>query len=171
MEFRTKSRHETPVTPRTPRDQSQYVSPFTIHPRKSSTQPSSSTHEVISLLEDLKQHILLLEDGPIMTMSPVQQVTFIDKRNLLVPPVPQEDENVHQKAPQTEPIESTPIPQDKGPYPKSTPEVHASISQPQDKSKDPVTEASDDDEETEEEMDPAQFRLAMRRPGSSKIII
>ena len=73
LESRTESRHETPVTPRTPRDQSKFVSPFTIHPRKSSTQPSSSNSEVISLFENLKQHVLLLEDGLIMTMSPEQQ--------------------------------------------------------------------------------------------------
>ena len=54
LEFRTKSRHETPVTSRPPKYQSQFVLPFTIHPRRSSTQPSSSNHEVISLLKKLK---------------------------------------------------------------------------------------------------------------------
>ena len=49
-----------------------------------------------------------------MTMSPEQQATFIDKRNLLVPSVPQEDVNVHQKESRTEPTEPTPVPQDKG---------------------------------------------------------
>ena len=104
-----------------------------------------------------------------MTISPEQQATFINKRNLLVPPVPQEDENVHQKESQTK---STPVPQDKGSQLESTLEVLVSSSQPQDKGKAPITEASDDDDdETEEEMDPAQFRLARRRPGSSKITI
>mgnify|MGYP004719311009 CR=1 FL=1 len=86
-----------------------------------------------------------------------------------MPPVPQEDENVHQKEFQTK---STPVPQDKEPQPKSTPEIHTSSSQPQDKDKTPATEASDeDDEETKEKVDPAQFRLARRRTGSSKITI
>ena len=86
-----------------------------------------------------------------------------------MPSVPQEDENVHQKEPRTE---SASIPQDKGPQTESTPEAHASSSQLQDKGKTLVTEASDDDdEETEDEVDPAQFRLARRRPGSSKITI
>ena len=108
---------------------------------ESSTQPSSSKSEVISLLEDLKQHILLLEDGLMMTISPEQQATFIDKKNLLVPPIPQEDEIVHQKEPRTEPSEHTP-------HTEPTLEVHASSSQPQDKGKAPATEDSDDDEET-----------------------
>ena len=100
-----------------------------------------------------------------MTMSSELQATFIDKKNLLVPPIPQEDENVHQKEPRIEPTEQTP-------HTESTPEVRASSSQPQDKGKAPENEDNDDDEETEEEeMDPAQFRLARRRPGSSKIII
>ena len=86
-----------------------------------------------------------------------------------MPPDPQENENVHQKEFRTE---STPVLQDKGLQAESTPEVHASISQPQDKGKTPATEASDDDDEkTEEEVDNAQFRLAKRRPGSSKITI
>ena len=88
-----------------------------------------------------------------MTMSPEQQATFIDKRNLLVPPVPQEDEIVHQMESRTEP---TPVPQDKGPQTESTPKVHAPNSQPQDKGKASATEVSDDDDkETENEMDPA----------------
>ena len=168
LEFRTKSRHETPVTPRTPRDQSKFVSPFTIHPRKSSAQPSSSNSEVISLLEDLKQHILLLKDGLMMTMSLEQQTIFIDKKNMLVPPISQEDENVHQEEPRTEPTEPT----EQTPHTEPTSEIHVSSSQPLDKGKRPTTEDSDDDEETEEkEVDPAQFRLTRRRPGSSKITI
>ena len=127
MKFRTKSHHETPVTPKLPRDQSQYVSPFFIHPRKSSTQPTSSNHEVVSLLEELKQHILLLEDGLMVTMPSEQQATFLDKRNLFMPRVLQNDEHVHQKEPHTE---STPVPQDKMPQTESTPEVHVSSSQP-----------------------------------------
>ncbi|XP_027168756.1 nucleolar and coiled-body phosphoprotein 1-like [Coffea eugenioides] len=120
-ESRRKNFHETPVTPRTPRDQSDFVSPFTIHPRKSASRSFASNSEVISLLEDLKQHVLLIEEGP------------------------------------TTGAETT----------------LASSSQPKDKSKAPTTEESDEDsdEETEEEEDPAQYRLARRRPGSSKITI
>nr|XP_027086632.1 bifunctional lysine-specific demethylase and histidyl-hydroxylase NO66-like [Coffea arabica] len=48
-----------------------------------------------------------------------------------------------------------------------------SNSQPKDKGKAPATEEAyeEDDEETEEKVDPEQFRLARRRPGSSKITI
>ena len=67
-----------------------YVTPFTIHPRRSASMHTSSNLEVISLLEDLKQHILLLEDGLMMTMTSDQQATFVAKRNLLVPPIPLE---------------------------------------------------------------------------------
>nr|XP_027103027.1 polycystic kidney disease protein 1-like 3 [Coffea arabica] len=63
-ESRRKNFHETPATPRTPRDQSDCVSPFTIHPRKSASKSFASNSEVISLLEDLKQHVLLIEDEP-----------------------------------------------------------------------------------------------------------
>nr|XP_027062966.1 nucleolar protein dao-5-like [Coffea arabica] len=63
-ESKRKNFHETPVTPRTPRDQSDFVSPFTIHPRKSTSRSFASNSEVISLLEDLKQHVLLIEEGP-----------------------------------------------------------------------------------------------------------
>ena len=84
-----------------------------------------------------------------------------------MPPVPQEDENVYQKEPRTEP---TPVPQDKWPQTESTPEIYVSSSQSQDKGKTPTTEASDDDdEETEDEVDPAQFHLAIEgldRPKS-----
>ena len=81
-------------------------------------------------------------------------------------PVPQEKELAYEKEPQTESI-------------PPTVEVHASSSQPtphdpstSDKGKAPATEASDeDDEETEDEVDPTQFRLARRRPGTSKITI
>ena len=45
-----------------------------------------------------------------ITMTSEQQATFLDKRNPLVPPIPQEDEYVHQKEPRTE---STPVPQEK----------------------------------------------------------
>ena len=124
-------------------------------------------YEVISLLEDLKQHILLLEDGLMMTMSLGQQATFIDKRNLLVPLIPEDNENVHQKEPRTEPTEQIP-------RTETTPEARASSSQPQDKGKAPITEeeTEEDDEETEEEeVDPAQYWLANRRPESSKITI
>ena len=148
-ESRRKNLHETPVTPRTPRDQSMYVTPFTIHPRKSASKFPSSNLEVITLLEDLKQHILLLEDGLMMTMTFDQQATFVVKKNLLVPPIPPENENTHRKEPRTEPTT------------EATPEYRASSSQPQDKGKAPVikeeTEEEDDvneDEDTEEE-DPA----------------
>ena len=88
-----------------------------------------------------------------------------------MPPVPQEDKNMHQKEFRTESIGST-VPQDKGLHTESTPEIHALSSQPQDKGKAPATETSDDDgEETKDEVDPAQFRLARRRSGSSKITI
>nr|XP_027062892.1 proteoglycan 4-like [Coffea arabica] len=63
-ESRRKNFHEIPVTPRTPRDQSGFVSPFTIHPRKSASRSFASNSEVISLLEDLKQHVLLIEEVP-----------------------------------------------------------------------------------------------------------
>ncbi|XP_027155605.1 nucleolar and coiled-body phosphoprotein 1-like [Coffea eugenioides] len=120
-ESRRKNFHETPITPRTPHDQSDFVSPFTIHPRKSASRSFASNSEVISLLEVLKQHVLLIEEGP------------------------------------TTGAETT----------------LASSSQPKDKGKAPATEESDEnsDEETEEEEDPAQYRLARRRPGSSKITI
>nr|XP_027071792.1 nucleolar protein dao-5-like [Coffea arabica] len=116
-ESRKKNFHETLVTPRTPRDQSDFVSPFTIHPRKSAS------------------------------------------RNLLVPPIPESNVN----EPRTEPTGPTT-------GAETTP---ASSSQPKDKGKAPATEESDEDsdEETEEEEDPAQYRLARRRPGSSKITI
>nr|XP_027127763.1 nucleolar and coiled-body phosphoprotein 1-like [Coffea arabica] len=123
-----KNFHEIPVTPRTSRGQSDYVSPFTIHPRKSISKSFSSNSEVISLLEDLKHHVSLIEDEP--RPEPTGKTTG---------------------------TEATP----------------ASNSQPKDKGKAPATEEAyeDDDEETEEEEDPEQFRLARRRPGSSKITI
>ena len=162
-ESRRKNFHETPVTPRTPRDQSDYVSPFTIHPRKSASKSLSSNSEVISLLEDLKQHVMLLEDGLMMTMTPAQQSSFIEKRNVLVHPIPENNENAHQKEPRPEPTGPT----------TGTEATPASSSQPKDKGKAPATEEAyeEDDEETEEEEDPEQFRLARRRPGSSKITI
>ncbi|XP_027174502.1 glutamic acid-rich protein-like [Coffea eugenioides] len=102
-------------------------------------------------------------DGLMMTMTSDQQATFVAKRNLLVPPIPPENENAQRKEPRIEPTTET------------TPEYRASSSQPQDKGKAPTTEEEteeedddDEDEDTEEE-DPAQFRLARRRPGSSKI--
>nr|XP_027088620.1 nucleolar and coiled-body phosphoprotein 1-like [Coffea arabica] len=51
--------------------------------------------------------------------------------------------------------------------------IPASSSQPKNKGKAPATVEAyeEDDEETEEEVDPEQFRLARRRPGSSKITI
>ena len=67
-----------------------------------------------------------------MTMSPEQQASFTTKRNLLVPPIPQENE----------PTEHTP-------HTESNPDVHASSSQPKDKGKTPATEDNNDDEETE----------------------
>nr|XP_027118533.1 uncharacterized protein DDB_G0286299-like [Coffea arabica] len=50
------------------------------HPanEKSAAKSSSSNSEVISLLENFRQHILLLEDGLMMTMSSEQQATFIE---------------------------------------------------------------------------------------------
>nr|XP_027083557.1 nucleolar protein dao-5-like [Coffea arabica] len=85
------------------------------------------------------------------------------KLNLLVPPIPETNEAAHQKEPRTEPTRPTT-------GDETTP---ASSSQPKDKGKAPVTEeaSEDSDEETEEEEDPAQYRLARRRPGSSKITI
>ena len=99
-------------------------------------------------------------------MTPEQQTTFLDKRNLLMLSVPQEEEHTHQKEPRTESI-------------PSTAEVNASNSQPtpddpptSDKDKAPATNDSEaDDEETEDELDPSQFHLARRRSGSSKITI
>nr|XP_027090364.1 nucleolin-like [Coffea arabica] len=68
-----------------------------------------------------------------------------------------------------------PQPTEHTPGTEATPEAHASSSQPKDKGKAPVTEEAteEDDEETEEEdqVDPGQFRLTRRRPGSSKITI
>ena len=52
-----------------------------------------------------------------MTMSPEQQAAFLDKRNLFMPPVLQEEEPVHEKEPRTESI-------------PPTAEVDASSSQP-----------------------------------------
>nr|XP_027093661.1 uncharacterized protein LOC113714064 [Coffea arabica] len=120
-ESRRKNFHETSVTPRTPRDQSDYVSPFTIHPRKSAS------------------------------------------KNLLVPPIPENNENANQKEPRPEPTGPT----------TGTEATPASSSQPKDKGKAPATEEAyeEDDEETEEEVAPEQFRLARRRLGSSKITI
>ena len=103
----------------------------------------------------------------------------MDKRNLLVPPVPQEDKHVHQKEPHTE---STPVSQEKEPQTESTPptaKIHASSSQPMphdpstsDKGKTPINEDSKaGDEETENKLDPTQFRLVRRRSGSSKTMI
>nr|XP_027090373.1 nucleolar and coiled-body phosphoprotein 1-like [Coffea arabica] len=137
-ESRRKNFHETPVTPRTPRDQSDYVSHFTIHPRKSA-------------------------NGLMMTMTPAPQSSFIEKRNLLVPPIPENNANVHGKEPRPEPTGTA----------TGTETTPASSSQPKDKGKAPATEEAyeDDDEETEEEEDPEQCRLARRRPGSSKITI
>ncbi|XP_027178010.1 nucleolar and coiled-body phosphoprotein 1-like [Coffea eugenioides] len=162
-ESRRKNFHETPVTPRTSHDQSDYVSPFTIHPRKSASKSFASNSEVISLLEDLKQHVLLIEDGLMMTMTPAQQFSFMEKRNLLVPPIPENNENAHQKEPRLEPTGPT----------TDTEATPASSSRPKDKGKAPATVEAyeEDDEETEEEEDPEQFLLARRRPGSSKITI
>nr|XP_027098799.1 brain acid soluble protein 1 homolog [Coffea arabica] len=72
-----------------------------------------------------------------------------------------------------------PISQPKEPRPEptgpttGTEATPASNSQPKDKGKAPATEEAyeEDDEETEEEVAPEQFRLARRRPGSSKITI
>nr|XP_027103081.1 nucleolar protein dao-5-like [Coffea arabica] len=85
------------------------------------------------------------------------------KLNLLVPPIPETNEAAHQKEPRTETTRPTT-------GDETTP---ASSSQPKDKGKTPVTEeaSEDSDEETEEEEDPAQYRLARRRPRSSKITI
>ncbi|XP_027166245.1 nucleolar and coiled-body phosphoprotein 1-like [Coffea eugenioides] len=162
-ESRRKNLHETPVTPRTPHDQSDYVSPFTIHSRKSASKSFSSNSEVISLLEDLKQHVMLLEDGLMMTITSAQQSSFLEKRNLLMPPIPETNETAHQKEPRSEPTGPT----------TGNETTPASSSQPKDKGKAPVTEEAyeDDDEETEEEEDPEQYRLTRRRPGSSKITI
>ena len=89
-----------------------------------------------------------------MTMTAEQQATFLEKRNLLVPPVPQEDEHIHQKEPHTE---STAVPQGKEPQTESTSpaaKVHASSSQPtphdpstSNKGKAPATEDSEADDE------------------------
>ncbi|XP_027171904.1 uncharacterized protein LOC113771527 [Coffea eugenioides] len=124
---------------------------------------SSSNLEVITLFENLKQHILLLEDGLMTTMTSEQQVTFVAKRILLLPPIPPENEIAQRKEPKTEPTAET------------TPQYRASTSQSQYKGKAPATDGGieeedddDEDEDTEEE-DPAQFRLARRRPGFSKI--
>ncbi|XP_027077056.2 uncharacterized protein [Coffea arabica] len=89
-----------------------------------------------------------------MTMSPKQRTAFLDKRNLLMPPVLQEEEPIHEKEPRTESIHPTV-------------EVDASNSQPtspdppsSEKDKAPTTERSEaDDEETENELDPSQFHL------------
>nr|XP_027062805.1 uncharacterized protein LOC113689195 [Coffea arabica] len=145
-ESRRKNFHETPVTPRTTRDQSDYVSPFTIHPRKSASKSFSSNSEVISLLENLKQHIMLIEDCLMMTMSPAQQSSFIEKRNLLVPLEPKNNENTYQKELRSEPIGPT----------TGTEATPTFSSQPKDKGKAPATEEAyeEDDEETEEEVDP-----------------
>nr|XP_027071826.1 ESF1 homolog [Coffea arabica]XP_027071827.1 ESF1 homolog [Coffea arabica] len=102
--------------------------------------------------------------GLMMTMTSDQQATFVAKRNLLVPPIPPENENAHRKEPRTEPTT------------KVTPEYRASSSQSQDKGKTPATEKEteeddDDEDENTEEEDPVQFRLARRRPGFSKITI
>nr|XP_027096003.1 protein IWS1 homolog [Coffea arabica] len=93
--------------------------------------------------------------------------TFIEKRNLLVPPIPEFNESTHKKEPRPQPTEHTP-------GTKATPEAHASSSQPKDKGKAPVTVETtedDDDDETEDEVDPEQFRLTRRRSGSLKITI
>nr|XP_027088664.1 RNA polymerase II degradation factor 1-like [Coffea arabica] len=93
---------------------------------------------------------------------------FNEKRNLLVPLISEFNENAHQKEPRPQPTEHTP-------GTEATPEAHASSSQPKDKGKAPITEkeTEEDDEETEEEdhVDPEQFRLTRRKPGSSKITI
>ncbi|XP_027182105.1 uncharacterized protein LOC113780505 [Coffea eugenioides] len=130
---------------------------------KSASKFPSSNLEVITLLEDLKQHILLLEDGLMTTMTSEQQATFVAKRNLLVPPIPLENETAQRKEFGTEPTAET------------TPQYCASISQPQGKGKTPATDGGteeddddDEDEDTEEE-DPVQFRLARRRSRPSKI--
>nr|XP_027090322.1 muscle M-line assembly protein unc-89-like [Coffea arabica] len=99
---------------------------------------------------------------------PCPTVYFIKKRNLLVPPIPEFNENAHQKEPTPQPTEHTP-------GIEATPEAHASSSQPKDKGKAPITEEAteEDHEETEEEdqVDPEQFRLTRRKSGSSKITI
>nr|XP_027088612.1 uncharacterized protein LOC113709964 [Coffea arabica] len=144
-----------------------FITQRTIIPYKfqrSASMHTSSNLEVISLLDDLKQHILLFEDGLMMTLTSEQQATFVAKRNLLVPPILSENENAHRKEFRAEPTTQT------------TPEYRTSSSQPQDKGKAQATEEKteedddDEDEDTEEE-DPAQFRLTRRKSGSSKITI
>ena len=85
-----------------------------------------------------------------------------------MPPIPEFNESAHKKEPRPQPIEHTP-------GTEATLEAHASSSQPKDKGKAPVTveTTEDDDEDTEDEdqVDPEQFRLTRRRPGSLKITI
>nr|XP_027099034.1 DNA ligase 1-like [Coffea arabica] len=132
--------------------------------RRSTSMYTSSNLEVISLLDDLKQYILLLEDGLMMTMTSEQQATFVAKKNLLVPLIPPENENTHRKESRTESTTET------------TPKYRASNSQPHDKEKTPATEEEteeddDDEDEDSEEEDSTQFRLVRKRSGSSKITI
>ncbi|XP_027096303.1 putative late blight resistance protein homolog R1A-10 [Coffea arabica] len=90
-------------------------------------------------------------------MSPGEQSTFIEKRSLLVPPIPEFNESALQKKSRPQPTEHTP-------GTEATPEAHASSSQPKDKSKAPVTveTTEDDNDETEDEVNPEQFRLTRR---------
>ena len=85
-----------------------------------------------------------------------------------MPSTPVNNEHAYQKEPRTEPTEHTPGTED-------TPEAHASSSQPKNKGKAPiseeVTEVDAEDTEEEDHVDPEQFRLTRRRPGSSKITI
>nr|XP_027077049.1 uncharacterized protein LOC113700811 [Coffea arabica] len=118
-------------------------------------EPERATHD--------DETVTRTSDGLMMTMTPAQQSSFIEERNLLVPPIPENNENAHQKEPRPEPTGPT----------TGTEATPASSSQPKDKGKAPTTEKAyeEDDEETEEEVAPEQFRLARRRLGSSKITI
>ena len=85
-----------------------------------------------------------------------------------MPPTPVNKEHAHQKEPITEPTAPTPATE-------ATPETHASSSQLKNKGKAPIskeaTEVDAEDTEEEDHVDPEQFRLTRRRPGSSKITI
>nr|XP_027103125.1 nucleolin-like [Coffea arabica] len=102
-------------------------------------------------------------DEPSTKKSPTTR-SGVQGADLLVPPIPPENENAHRKELRNEPTT------------EATPEYRIFSSQPQDKEKTPVTEEEteddddDEDEDTEEE-DPAQFHLDKRRPGSCKITI
>nr|XP_027118447.1 uncharacterized protein LOC113735648 [Coffea arabica] len=111
--------------------------------------------------------------GKAPVSQPVEEPTHLPKfiddeardrfENLLVPPIPENNANVHGKEPRPEPTGPT----------TGTETTPASCSQPKDQGKAPTTEEAyeDDDEETEEEEVPEQFRLARKRPRSSKITI